>query len=47
MITIPQNWARNFMRAAGDDDLSLTEAMLQGTVNSVGLLKPLRPWADS
>lgn len=47
MITIPQNWARNFMRAAGDDDLSLTEFMLQGTVNSVGLLKPLRPWADS
>ena len=47
MLTIPQNWARNFMRAAGDDDLSLTESLLQGTINSVGFLKPARPWADS
>ena len=29
--------------AAGDDDLNIAEAALSGTVNSVGMFKPLRP----
>ena len=42
-FNILQTTARNFLRAAGDDDLNIAEAALSGTVNSVGMFKPLRP----
>lgn len=45
-FNIIQNSVMNFWRALGDDDLTLAEAALSGTVKSVGMFKPLRPGVE-
>lgn len=41
------NMSRKFMKAAGDDDLNISEALLSGTVNSIGMFRPIRPTVNA
>lgn len=45
-LTILQNTVRNFWKAAGDEDLTLLQGFMKGTVHSVGMLRPIRPAFD-
>lgn len=46
-FNIIQSTARNFFRAAGDDNLNIAEAALSGTVNSVGMFRWARPYVEN
>ena len=42
-FNILQNSVLKFCRSFGDDDLTLAQELVSGTVNSVGMFKPVRP----
>lgn len=46
-VSIIQNTGKSFWRALGDEDLTWYEGLEEATVNSLGILKPIRPFANT
>lgn len=46
-LSIIQNTGKSFRRALGDEDLTWYEGLADGAVNSLGVLKPIRPYANT